>query len=300
MDSMRIEEVPEIIPEPVRAKTVSLRKPSDAGADDTDKMEQAIAESREIIGELKRSIVPPSTEKLPFYCINLPYVTDPFTEYKTKSEARHKAADLLRPAYEGREREVRKAAVRAVKDIRRVSIYEESDDNFCYRTEQKALEALCNCGKLLENAGAESLPDIDKLCRPNEGFDEDDVFELLHDDIVKTNGPFSLESYLSSNGEMIKDDCNGIFNITYRYFGVCNAAQDMKKDIEQSVRLCAGARLAKSRGRGGALLQAYRRPAKRAAGNNDTGGSGRTGGNGGVVSSHLNNYNGFPRRRGGV
>lgn len=297
MDSMRIEEVPELIPEPVRAKTVSLRKPSDAGTDDMDKLEQAIVESREIIGELKRSIVPPSAEKLPFYCINLSYVTDSFTEYKTKSEARHKAAYLLRPAYEGREREVRKAAARAVKDIRRISVYEE---NFCYCIEHRTLEALRSCGKLLENAGAEPLPDIDKLCRPNEGFDEDDVFELLHDDIVKTNGSFSLESYLSSNGEMIKDDCNGIFNITYRYFGVCNAAQDMKKDIEQSVRLCAGARLAKSRGRGGALLQAYKRPGRQAAGYNDTGGSGRKGRNGGAVSSRLNNCNGFPRRRGVV
>lgn len=241
MDSMRIEEVSELIPEPVRAGTVSLRKPSDAGADDTDKLEQAIAESREIIGELKRSIVPPSAEKLPFYCINLPYVTDSFTEYKTKSEARHKAVDLLRPAYEGREREVRKSAARAVKDIRCVSIYEESDDNFCYRTEQKALEALCNCAELLEKAGAElPLDSVTELYRPIEEFDEDDVFELLHDDIVKTNGPFLLESYLSSNGEMIKDDCNGIFNITYRYFGVCAAADDMRKDIENAFKFALG------------------------------------------------------------
>lgn len=122
MVSMRIEEVSELMPEPVRAKTVSLRKPADT--DDTDKLSQAIDESRKIIEELKRSIVPSSAEKLPFYSINLPYVSDSFTKYKTKSEARHKAADLLRPAYDGREREVRKAAARAVKDIRRISVYE--------------------------------------------------------------------------------------------------------------------------------------------------------------------------------
>lgn len=233
------QELCDVMPQPVRAKTVSLRKPADT--DDTDMLAQAIDKSREIIEELKSSIVPPSAKRLPFFGINLPFVTDCFTEYKTKSEARHKAADLLRPAYEGREREVRKAAARAVKDIRRISAYEESDDNFCYRTEQKALEALRSCLELLEKAGAEPLPDSAvKLYRPTEEFDEDDTFELLHDDIVKTNGPFSLEDYLSSNGEMIKDDCNGIFNITYRYFGVCNAAQDMKKDIEQSFGFALG------------------------------------------------------------
>lgn len=239
MVSTRIEEVSELMPESVRAKTVSLRKPADT--DDTDKLAQAIDESRKIIEELKRSIIPPSAEKLPFYSINLPYVSDSFTEYKTKSEARHKAADLLRPAYEGRERVMRKEAAKAVKDIRRISIYEECEDNFCYRTEQKALEALRNCAEMLEKAGAKPLSDsAAKLYRPTEEFDGDDTFELLHDDIVKTNGPFSLESYLSSNGEMIKDDCNGIFNITYRYFGVCNAAQDMKKDIEQSFGFALG------------------------------------------------------------
>lgn len=237
---MRIEEVPELMPEPVRARTVSLKKPADtdsvADTDNTDKLTQAIDKCREIIDELKRSIVPPSAEKLPFYSINLPYVTDSFTEYKTKSEARHKAADLLRPAYECRERVVRKEATRLVNEIRRISTYEENEDNFCCRIERRALEALRDCAELLKKAGAEPLPDIaDRLYRPSEfEFDEDDVFELLHDDMVRTNGPFSLESYLSRNGEMIKDDCNGIFNITYRYFGVCSAAQEMKKDIEQS------------------------------------------------------------------
>mgnify|MGYP006990308019 CR=1 FL=1 len=54
---MRIEEVPELIPKPVRAGTVSLRKPSDAGADDTDKLEQAIAESREIVVQQLENVV---------------------------------------------------------------------------------------------------------------------------------------------------------------------------------------------------------------------------------------------------
>ncbi|MDE7194942.1 MAG: hypothetical protein K2O14_13400, partial [Oscillospiraceae bacterium] len=235
------EDVSDLMPEPVRAKTVSLRKTKVTDAPDAEKLIKAIADSREIIDEVKKFIVPPSAERLPFYSINLPYVSDSFDEYKSKSEAKHRAADLLRPAYEGREREVRKAAARAVKDIRRVSIYEESDDNFCYRTEQKALEALRHCAELLEKAGAELPSDsVTELYRPIEEFDEDDVFELLHDDIVKTNGPFSLESYLSSNGEMIKDDCNGIFNITYRYFGVCAAADDMRKDIENAFKFALG------------------------------------------------------------
>lgn len=240
---IKTEEISDIMPEPARVKTVSLRKQGDTDTPDEDKltMDMAIDKSREIIGELKSSITPPSAERLPYYSINLPYVSDSFTEYKTKSEARHKAADLLRPAYEGRERAVRSAALKAVKDIRRISVYEESDDNFCYRIEQKALEALHDCAELLEKAGA-TLPieRVTKLYRPTDEFDEDDIFELLYDDIVKTNGPFSLDSYLSGNGEMIKDDCNGIFNITYRYFGVCNAAQDMKKDIDEAFGFALG------------------------------------------------------------
>ncbi len=240
---IKTEEISDIMPETVPVKTVSLRKQGDIDIPDEEilNMDMAIDKSREIIGELKSSITPPSAERLPFYSINLPYVSDSFTEYKTKSEARHKAADLLRPAYEGRERAVRKAALEAVNDIRRKSVYEESDDNFCYKIEQKALKALRDCAELLEKAGASLLPDsVTALYRPSDEFDEDDTFELLYDDIVKTKGPFSLDGYLSRNGEMIKDDCNGIFNITYRYFGVCNAAQDMKKDIDEAFDFALG------------------------------------------------------------
>ena len=195
--------------------------------------------------------------------ITPPYITDIYTHtiswwelnrgetsiYNAKSEfsCRNKAKDILKVAYNNRERELDEKACSFAKCITGTI---NNQDKYRDETIQITTDAIIECNNILKEVGIIISKDLLKpidIPLPFKIINASDIIREFKDDVIRYDGYYRVEKYLSMYCDINEDEIFDHTNIfgkdvyEYKYSCHCsdairNMAEDMNENIKSNAQ----------------------------------------------------------------